>query len=105
MRTLSAILATMTLILGGCGTPSAVVEKPPFAQNIGKNCTVQFRRGDALGAGRDLPVSPTTDNINGADVSVSGKLRAVADGWIAIEFENTEYCIPRESILLIKFNR
>ena len=105
MHTISAILVTMTLFLSGCGAPSSVIEKPPFSQNIGKNCTVQFRRGDGLGAGQNLPVSPTTDNINGSDVSVSGKLRAVADGWVTLEVQNAEYCIPRESILLIQFNR
>ena len=105
MRTVSAILATVTIILGGCSNPPSVAEKPPFAQKIGQNCTVQLRRGDGLGAGGDVPVSLTTANINGADVSVKGKLRAVADGWIAIEAENTEYCIPREAILLVQFNK
>jgi hypothetical protein len=66
---------------------------------------VQFRRGDGLGAGGSLPVPPTTNAMNGADVSVSGKLQAMAGGWIVVGTDNWEYCIPQESILLIQFNK
>jgi hypothetical protein len=67
---------------------------------IGTNCTVEFRRGDALGSAAPLPVSPQTRSINGADVAISGKLTAVDSNWIVLD-EKT--WVPRSSILLIQF--
>jgi hypothetical protein len=58
-----------------------------------------------LGAGGSVPVPPTTNAMNGAEVCVSGKLQAVAGGWIVVGTDNWEYCIPRESILLVQFNK
>lgn len=95
----------VAFLLSGCSNPPPVPEKPPLADKVGQNCIVQFKRGDGLGAGGNLPVSPTTGTINGAEVSVSGKLRAVSGGWIAVESDNREYCIPRESILLVQFSK
>jgi hypothetical protein len=68
-------------------------------------CTIQFRR-DALGAARDLPVSPMTGGINGATVAISGKLRSLDEAWLAVETEKDglifipkEYCWSRCSSL------
>ena len=104
-RVHATLLAGMILLgfLSGCGGP--VVETNPLRAKIGRSCTVQFRRGDGLGAGGVLPVSPTTSGINGAEVSVYGKLSEVGDGWITIVAEKVEYNIPRESILLIAFGQ
>ena len=104
MRTTLTLAALWAALLGGCN--SSAVEKPPLlVEKIGQNCTVQFRRGDVLGAGGGLPVPPTTGAINGAEVSVSGKLRSVSGNWIAVESGGTEYCIPHEAILLVQFHK
>jgi hypothetical protein len=105
MRTTLTLAALgAVLLLAGCG--SSPVEKPPLlAEKIGQNCTVQFRRGDGLGAGGNIPVPPTTGAINGAEVSVSGKLRSASASWITVESGNTEYYIPNDAILLVQFNK
>jgi len=103
MRTLSAITMMSILAIGGCSRSQHAVEKPPFMDKIGQPCIVQFRRGDALGAGGDLPVSFDSDNVNGADLSVKGTLRAMSGDWIVVQSGESEYCIPRESVLLVRF--
>jgi hypothetical protein len=105
MRAAMISAALFAIVVSGCNNPQPVPEKPPLAEKIGRKCTIQFRRGDGLGAGGNQPVPPTTGNINGADVCVSGELRAVSGGWIAVESGNTEYCIPREAILLVQFDK
>ena len=103
MRRLPALLMSVIVAISGCGGPSA--ERRPLETKIGRDCVVQFRRGDGLGAGGGQPVSPTTVNINGAEVSVSGKLVSAEGGWVTVVAGNVEYCIPQESILLIQFLR
>jgi hypothetical protein len=81
------------------------MEQSPLVGKIGNTCTVQFRRGDALGAGGGTPVPPTTNAMNGAEVSMGGKLVTVGGGWVVLSVGETEYHIPRESILLIEFHK
>jgi len=87
--------------------PRTVDPKP------GTFCTVQFRR-DALGGAANLPVSPTTTNINGATVSLQGELIAVSHDAILLDQVNDHYIvsdvpqmkrfwIPRSSILSIEY--
>lgn len=71
------------------------------ALQAGKACKIQFRR-DALGAGANLPISPTTDNMNGADTSVAGTLKRTTAEWIVIEGKRGEIWIPKSVILLIE---
>lgn len=94
----TAILLVAALGLAGCGR-SDKVKQPPRA----KSATVQFRR-DFLGASMDLPVSPATDGINGAMVSMSGKLKMVNEEWVVLGQAKEEIWIPRENVLLIKIN-
>ncbi len=96
-------MAGLAGLLGGCGDANRAGEKSPLAGRVGHACTVQFRRGDAFGAGGRLPVSPTTDAVNGAAVSVSGTLRPGAGEWIEVESGDATYCIPRASVLLVQF--
>ena len=105
MRAVVVLSVLFVILVIGCNNAQPVSEKHPFADRIGKSCIVQFRRGDALGAAGNLPVPPSTGNINGADVKVSGLLRAVSHDWIAIESGDKEYCIPRDSILLVQFEK
>ena len=67
---------------------------------IGKTCTVQFKR-NALGGGAALPVPPMTDGINGAEVSLSGTLQSVEDRAIVVLSGNKTCWIPKDSILLV----
>jgi hypothetical protein len=69
----------------------------------GKPCTVQFKR-NALGAAAALPVSPWDNNINGADVAISGTLKKVDKDAITIIKGKTTYWIPKDSILLVQFD-
>jgi hypothetical protein len=103
MRAITVFAAYFVVLLSGCYNSQSVHEKATLVEKVGQNCTVQFRRGDALGAGGSLPVSPTAGTTNGAEVTVNGKLRALSGGWITIESGSTEYCIPFESILLVQF--
>ena len=100
MRATTVFLAVAAFGMCGCGG-----EQNPMAEKIGQNCTVQFRRGDALGAGGSLPVPPNTNAMNGAEVCVSGKLQSIAPAWVVVAQERREYYIPRESILLIQFDK
>jgi hypothetical protein len=74
------------VLLGGCGEGDATL-----ASKIGSPCTVQFRRGDALGAGS----------------SIRGTLTRVTQDWILVTAEEnagvTEYHIPKEVILVVEF--
>jgi len=45
-----------------------------------------------------------TNNMNGADVSVGGKLTSVSDLWVGLQQDKREFFIPRDAILLIDFN-
>ena len=70
---------------------------------IGKNCTVQLRRGDGLGAAATSPVSPLTGSFNGGDTSVSGKLHSANEEWLVIEGANDSLLwVPKGSILLVQ---
>jgi hypothetical protein len=74
------------------------ISQPP----LGKVCTIQFRRGDALGGAGNLPVPPTTDSINGSATSISGKLRSVSDEWIVVEAANQSMIwVPKTAVLLV----
>jgi hypothetical protein len=105
MRAVPVLLFGVVFALYGCSNSQPAVEQTPLTGKIGQNCTVQFRRGDGLGAGGSAPVPPTTNAANGAEVCVSGKLQAVVGRWIVVELDNSEYYIPRESVLLVQFNK
>jgi hypothetical protein len=94
----------MLLCLAGCTRRHANAPSPFLAQHIGEHCTVQFRR-DALGSGAPLPVSPLTNGINGADVSMGGELLAAeGDGIVIQHSHNGRIWIPNHAILLIEFS-
>ena len=103
MRSVAAVTICLLLGLSGC-VRSTGSEPDRFTRKTGKNCTVQFRRGDVLGGGGGLPVPPLTGSINGADVSVTGKLQSIDLDWVVIQQEKREFAISRESILLIEFH-
>ena len=81
----------------GCGNPSP---SDSLRAKVGTPCTIEFRRGDALGGAGSVPVPPQTDSINGAMVSISGKLTAIDADWVVLD---GKVWVPRSSILLIEF--
>jgi hypothetical protein len=85
---------SITMLLAGCDSGPT----PP----AGKSCTIQFRR-DALGAAATVPVPPMTDNINGADTSISGLLKSTAGDWVVLDHGGSEVWVPKAAILLIKY--
>lgn len=97
------IISIVAVALSGCfySPPgqTQLVEQPP----TGKSVTVQFRR-DALGSAHTLPIPPTTDSQNGAQVSLSGSLSLVNPEWIVLQHNSRAHWIPREAVLLIRVN-
>lgn len=76
---------------------------------MGQEVIIQFDRS-ALGSAANLPVSPTTESINGANTAIRGKLLHADSEWIHIEQiqphqggELTKtFWIPRNKVLLIE---
>lgn len=95
-RMLPLILVLAAVCLCSCVRSHATY----LRGQIGKTCKVQFKR-NALGGGATLPVSPTTDSINGAVVSVSGTLKAVEHQAIVLASGNQVYWIPEDAILMV----
>jgi hypothetical protein len=81
-------------------TTTVEVSTHPLASDIGRTCTVQFKR-NVLGLA-DYPIAPTIDAINNVAVTVAGTLKAVRDNGILIESGTEKYWIPMDSILLIE---
>lgn len=96
MKSFILVLALfVSVVFTGCDRAEAP------ALETGKDCTVQFRR-DALGAAANLPVSPTTHSINGAETCVMGTLKRATAEWVVLERNGKEIWIPKSVILLIE---
>jgi hypothetical protein len=98
MRTPLLVIFTFGLLAAcdsGAYSPASVAQPP-----VGQMVTVQFRR-DALGGAAELPVSPTTNSVNGAVVSLAGNLTQVNRDWLVLQMSAGEYWIARDSILLV----
>ena len=74
----------------------------PLSARKGETCKVQLRR-DVLGAKAGLPIPPTTDVYNGAEVSLSGELIQISTAGVLLERSGGQVWIPSESILLLEF--
>ena len=97
-----------SLLTTGCNQEIKHSNKiaPLSYELIGKNVTVQFDR-NALGAAHNLPINPLTGSINGAEVSISGKVEKIDEEWIVLSAKsamdnNTVLYIPIKSILLVQ---
>ena len=98
-----AVSIAGSLLLSGCGQilpppPSHAADLLPL---MGQICTVQIKRS-TLGAAASLPIPPTTDNINGAQVSVSGKVKQIGEDWIVLQGAGEDLWIARTEIMLIQ---
>ncbi len=97
------LLAVMSVCVG-CAEKSKTVAAAKNQDNPTPNdtlCVVHFKR-NYLGIARDTPISLTTGNFNGADITVAGKLKKVTDEWIVVETTDSEKWIPREVILYLQ---
>ena len=90
------------MALWGCDTArNADASTGELHRWVDKNVRVQFRR-DALGAAAPLPVSPTTNEINGASTTVVGQLMKVDGTGIVIGPDDRPKWIPRAVILFVE---
>jgi hypothetical protein len=96
------ILVCVTILFASQTRSQAAFGGGSSQPPIGKNCIVQFRRGDALGSGANLPVAPLTGSINGAETSIAGALRNVTEEWLVIEANGANIWIPKSAILLVQ---
>ena len=93
------VLAPLLALLAACSDV-------PTDLPLGETVTVQFRR-DALGGGANLPVPPTTNSVNGAEVSLTGKLLRVDFDWILLDVPGSTslHWIDIDSVLLVSVPR
>lgn len=111
MKGMAAVLVCAMLWVAGCDR-TAPPPPPPGAVGGGPHpgaACVVYIRGDALGAGSNIPIPFGTDSMNGARVSVSGKLLAANPDWIVIETPTDaggsrggQLWIPRENVLAVR---
>lgn len=100
----SIIALTLLLPLAACNIDASSNSSTshPLSARKGETCKVQIRR-DALGAKAGLPIPPTTDVFNGAEVSLSGELLKISSAGVLLERLGGQVWIPSESILLLEF--
>ena len=87
------------LCMSGCSSFSP----PPttmVTDHVGEECTVYYRH-NMLGTS-GLMASPLSDEVNGTQLSVHGKLIEEGADWIRLGVGKEEVTIPREVILTIK---
>ena len=96
------LLMTLLLLLAFTGCADTAHKPAPIEAQVGQNCIVYFRR-DALGMAADLPASPLTDSVNGAEVNQAGQLMSVSADWIVINLHGRVFHIPQAAILMIEF--
>lgn len=99
------LICGMSMMIIGCSSDIRESESThypdPLMDYVGKTVTVQFNRND-LGGAADIPVSPTTDRINGAETSISGMLKDVTEEAILVKHVSKMFWIPKDSILLLE---
>jgi hypothetical protein len=94
MRTGLVVMAALTgaaaVGLTGCGNTATntynevVTEGPPEGLRVGVPTTVALRP-DVLGASAALPVPASTENFNGAGLTISGTLVSSGAGWLVLD--------------------
>jgi hypothetical protein len=93
-------LVSTILLLVGCADSN---RDNLLSRKIGTKCTVSFRR-DALGMAATLPASPSGTSINGADMTMLGKLAGEnLLEVLLVDSNGVEHLIPRDAILQITF--
>lgn len=101
---MGVVLLALCFVVSGCKHRH---KTDALSEKINSSCTVHFNR-TALGGTSSNIVSVRTDNLNGAEISQSGKLLKVTPEWIVLEYylnndlkmKRTAW-IPRNVILLV----
>jgi len=89
----------LAILSAGCDVPRA--PDSVLTKLHGQNVTV-FIRHDVLGQASDIPSSISVGVLNGAEVSLTGKLILSSPQWIVIEVLDSRWTIPRENVLAIR---
>jgi len=97
-RQRTIVLIAILVLASGLGWKYASQDAASLPRDA--DVKVQFRR-DALGMGGNSPTPLETDNFNGADVSISGKIVDESPEWVVLATKTKEIWIPRRSILLV----
>jgi hypothetical protein len=110
MRSSFFLLCALLATAAGCAATTA----PPTGADrfdlsnpshppLHAHCIVQLKR-DVLGAGgNNLPIGPTIETINGASVSVGGRLLRLDREWVVLDTGTKKLWVPRENVLLLQF--
>jgi hypothetical protein len=56
-----------------------------------------------LGAAATLPVPPLSNNVNGADTSISGTLKSASSQWFVLDVKGKDVWVPKPVVLLIQY--
>ena len=103
---IAPLALALPFVLGACnieaGNAASTSHRKLLKDRYGERCTVQLRR-DALGAGSELPVPPTTSSINGADVTVVGELLTYDTDGLLLGTPEGQLWVPAQSVLLVSF--
>jgi hypothetical protein len=86
-------------LLTGCSSKEPKVLHPLMAYK-NKSCKVVFRH-DVLGQADSIPSSVKSDVINGAEVSITGKLISVTNDWIEIELDDQIVQVNVSNVLFV----
>ncbi len=97
----ASLALSILLYMAGCNSSTTLP--------IGENVVIQFDRA-SLGSGASLPVSPTTESINGEETAIRGNLIAINEEWIQVRVSTLQnngtlikdIWIPKKKILLIQ---
>lgn len=89
----------LAILSAGCDVPRA--PDSVLTKLHGQTVTV-FIRHDVLGQASDIPSTLSAGNINGSEVSLTGKLILSSPQWIVIEVLDSRWTIPRENVLAIR---
>jgi hypothetical protein len=98
------LLAAMPLLCG-CQRQSkgAVGTGESLAGQIGRACTVQFRR-EILGVAKENAIPPTATEDKGADLQIKGTLAALDGQYLILRQNRAVVWVPQSSILLVRFD-
>ncbi|OYV86088.1 MAG: hypothetical protein B7Z73_12370 [Planctomycetia bacterium 21-64-5] len=101
----SLFLVIVMVSPAGCDRSVAITEKhDSLAGQIGRQCVIQFRRGDAMGVSATDPIPPEAGVQKSAEVAIQGTLRALDGEYLILRQNKTIIWVPQSSILLVRFD-
>jgi hypothetical protein len=105
LRPVVSLLIGVSLATSSCspGSDPEDMQNTELSEWIGQTVRIQFRR-DALGTAANLPVSPKTGSINGAETTLVGTLLEVNPSSLLINESERPKWVPREVILFVELS-